>query len=45
MYREDFESERGDREKAVAQKEQYRSEMLSLQKQIQQAKDVLVQND
>ena len=45
VYREDFESERGDREKAVAQKEQYRSEMLSLQKQIQQAKDVLVQND
>ena len=45
VYREDFESERGDREKAVAQKEQYRSEMLSLQKQLQQAKDVLVQND
>ena len=32
MYREDFETERGDREKAVAQKEQYQSEMLSLQK-------------
>lgn len=45
VYREDFETERGDREKAVGQKEQYRSEMLSLQKQLQQAKDILVQND
>ena len=41
VYREDFETERRDREKAVAQKEQYRSELLSLQKQLQQAKDIL----
>lgn len=45
VYREDFETERGDREKAIAQKEQYRSEMLSLQKQLQQAKDILIHND
>lgn len=45
VYREDFETERGDREKAIAHKEQYRSEMLSLQKQLQQAKDILIHND
>lgn len=45
VYREDFEIERRDREKAVAQKEQYRTEMLSLQKQLQQAKEnTLVQS-